>query len=302
MMQPIIEVGQLKKHFGNVDVINEVNFTIKAGETIGLIGENGAGKTTLIKMLLGLEQPTSGTISVFGEKAGSRLARQKVGAMLQENTVLQSVNVTELLQLVTSFYAKPLPVSELLERAQLTHKRTAMTDTLSGGQQRRLSFAMALAGNPDVLFLDEPTVGMDVAARAVFWQQIEALRKKGKTIFITSHYLTELEAIAQRLIFLDGGHLVFDGNLSTLRTQYQGTKISLQTHVSVAALTEDKANILSVNQQENQVTLTVRDSDQWLLAHQGELAEFHQIKIQPMSLEAAFNELIGQGDRHANIN
>ncbi|MCD2256172.1 ABC transporter ATP-binding protein [Lactobacillus sp. CC-MHH1034] len=295
--QTMIELKNVSKRFGNHQVLKAINLTVKPGEIIGLIGENGAGKSTIINLLLGLLQASSGEVSVLGEAPAQESHKQKLGAMLQENVSMESIKVRELLTLVRSYYAKPLPYQDLLELADLTSVQAMISDKLSGGQKRRLTFALAMAGDPDLLFLDEPTVGMDVNSRQHFWSKIEQMRAQGKTIVVTNHYLDELEGIVSRLLILQHGVFSFDGTLAELQQQYAKRTITFESTLPLVKVYEylPDANLKEKN---HQFSLKTSDSDQALRQLAPILTQLSNITIQPDSLNAIFGNLTKQTVSH----
>ena len=231
-MKNLIEIKNLSKSYGTKTVLNELNLTVSSGEIIALLGENGAGKSTLINIINGLAKPTAGTVKLA-------LPQSKIGVMLQSNLTLARVKVREVIELARSYYNQPLAYDEILHLSALTDKENALMTELSGGQKRRLSFALSLAGNPDLIFLDEPTTGMDANHRMTFWREITRLFRAGKTIFVTSHYLEELENIATRLVLLAGHQVRFDGTLADLRAQNAASEITFNFDGQLpSALTE----------------------------------------------------------------
>ncbi len=218
-MTTLIEIKKLTKKYKETPVLDQVSLSIVSGEIIALLGENGAGKSTLINLINDLIGATSGEVKV-------NIAHSKIGVMLQDNITLNRLKVSETLQLARSYYQNPLPYAELLRLSDLTHQENLFLSKLSGGQKRRLTFALALAGDPDLIFLDEPTTGMDAERRAAFWQEITQMSSAGKTFFITSHYLEELENLASRIILLHTHKIAFDGTLADLRAQNAVSEIS----------------------------------------------------------------------------
>src|SRR5207253_11133648 len=180
------------------------------GEVVAMLGPNGAGKTTSISLLLGLRKPTSGKALLFGLEPTHLLARSRVGVMLQESGVPQMLKVREIVDLFRSYYPKPLPRDRAIAMAGLEEKTNALVKELSGGQRQRLYFALAVCGDPQVLFLDEPTVGMDVEGRRRFLEEIGALATKGRTVVLTTHYLEEADQLARRVIVIDHGRVIAD--------------------------------------------------------------------------------------------
>ncbi|GKT04608.1 ABC transporter ATP-binding protein [Furfurilactobacillus entadae] len=291
----IIEAQHVAKRYGKTTAVNDVSLTVNEGELIGLVGENGAGKTTLINMVLGLQHPTTGTLTVFNQAPGSAEGRLRIGAMLQENVTMKNINVDEALQLVTSFYPNPVTVSELLTTTNLTEVAHHRMGALSGGQRRRLAFGMAIAGNPDVIFLDEPTVGMDVLARNAFWDQIKHLQQQGKTIFMTSHYLEEIEAVADRVIIMAHGAFIYDGTMIDLKTRYRGVEITFTTPLPLEKFTQ--SDLVTASQKAGTtVHLQVTNGDQWLIDHQELLTDMQHLTITPRALETIFKTIVEAGE------
>ena len=185
----------VSKNYGQVRALRGVNFAVRAGEVVALLGPNGAGKTTAVKLLLGLMQPNGGRVRVFGGDPVNPQNRMRTGAMLQVGRVPETLRVREHIDLFSSYYSNPLPLNTVLAVAGLEKLRDRKFGDLSGGQRQRALFALAICGDPDLLFLDEPTVGLDVEARRTLWEQIRRLVARGKTILLTTHYLQEADAL-----------------------------------------------------------------------------------------------------------
>lgn len=202
-MKEAVTVSNVTKHFHRKTAVNHISFSIEKGEIAAILGPNGAGKTTVISMILGLLKPSEGEIKLFNRVPDDQQVREKIGVMLQEVSVMPGLKVDEILELFRSYYPNPLSMKELVSLTALTKEDLkTRAEKLSGGQKRRLSFALALAGNPELLILDEPTVGMDTSSRHRFWQTIHRLSDQGKTIIFSTHYLQEADDAAQRILFL----------------------------------------------------------------------------------------------------
>ncbi len=210
----VINVEHLVKSYGAVKAVNDISFEVGQGEVFGMLGPNGAGKTTTVEIIEGLRQADSGKVSVLGldiTRAPARI-KQKIGIQLQAPSLLPLLRVEELLGLFAGFFTHSLPVSEVLELLALTDSRKVLVKNLSGGQQQRLSVAMALINDPDIAFLDEPTTGLDPQSRRGLWVVIESMSKKGKTIFLTTHYMEEAERLCDRVAIIDHGQIIALGS------------------------------------------------------------------------------------------
>jgi ABC-2 type transport system ATP-binding protein len=212
-MPVAIEVAALRKSYGDVHAVRGVSFTVDVGEIVAVLGPNGAGKTTTIEMLEGYREPDAGTVRVLGfEPAAAGVAyREHVGIVLQECGIEPYLSVEEVLRMHASFYDHPRPVDEIIELVGLTEKRDARVKTLSGGQQRRLDVGLGIVGDPELLFLDEPTTGFDPSARRQAWDLVHRLRDLGKTVLLTTHYMDEAQALADRVIVIAAGEIIAEG-------------------------------------------------------------------------------------------
>jgi ABC-2 type transport system ATP-binding protein len=215
----------VSKTFSEVQALRNLDFSVRAGELVALLGPNGAGKTTAVKLFLGLTRPTAGTVNVFGGNPINAEVRTRIGAMLQVAKVPETLKVREHIDLFSSYYPRPLPPSETLAIAGLQEIKDRPFGELSGGQKQRVLFALALCGDPDILFLDEPTVGLDVEARRLLWEQIRKLVERGKTILLTTHYLEEADALADRVAVINRGEIVAEGTPTEIKAKTRGRRI-----------------------------------------------------------------------------
>jgi ABC-2 type transport system ATP-binding protein len=213
------------KDFGDVKALRQVNFAIHAGELVALLGPNGAGKTTAVKLFLGLAKPTAGTVTVFGGNPAHADVRTRIGAMLQVAKVPETLRVREHIDLFSSYYPKPLSLNETLTLAGLHEIKDRVFGELSGGQRQRVLFALALCGDPDLLFLDEPTVGLDVESRRILWDEIRKLIARGKTVLLTTHYLEEADALADRVVVINRGEIIAEGTPAQIKACTTGRRI-----------------------------------------------------------------------------
>jgi len=221
----IASLHQASKNFGQVQALRGVDFAVRAGELVALLGPNGAGKTTAVKLFLGLAKPTAGTVTVFGGNPIDAEVRTRIGAMLQVAKVPETLRVSEHIDLFSSYYPKPLPLAETLAIAGLQEIKNREFGELSGGQRQRVLFALALCGDPDIFFLDEPTVGLDVESRRGLWEEIRKLVARGKTILLTTHYLEEADALADRVAVINRGQIIAEGTPAEIKATTAGRRI-----------------------------------------------------------------------------
>ncbi|MDQ2944688.1 MAG: ABC transporter ATP-binding protein, partial [Acidobacteriota bacterium] len=194
------ELQAVTKRYGDVHALRGIDLSIEPGQLVALLGPNGAGKTTAVKLLLGLASPSSGSARVFGQDPRHRNARVRTGAMLQVARVPESLRVREHIELFSSYYPAPRPLRDIVEAAGLAGLEKRPFGELSGGQRQRVLFALAICGNPDLLFLDEPTAGLDVEARRILWDHIREFVARGGSVLLTTHYLEEADALAHRIV------------------------------------------------------------------------------------------------------
>ena len=217
-MDPIVFVRGLTKRYGDVEAVAGIDLEVERGEIFAFLGPNGAGKTTTVEILEGFRTRTSGAVTVLGidPAEGDAAWRNRVGAVLQESSAEPGLTVRESLQLYSGYYLEPRDIDETIALVGLEEKADTLAPQLSGGQRRRLEVALALIGDPELIFLDEPTTGFDPAARRMAWQVIEGLRSLGKTVFLTTHYMEEAEELADRIAVIAGGKIVAEGTPGTL--------------------------------------------------------------------------------------
>ncbi|HEY2703835.1 MAG TPA: ABC transporter ATP-binding protein [Candidatus Dormibacteraeota bacterium] len=215
---PAIAVEGLRKSYGGVEAVRGLSFEVAEGEVFGLLGPNGAGKTTVVEILEGYRRRDAGSASVLGvdPASGGRALRARVGIMLQECAMPRLLSVGELLDLHAGYYPRPRPVGEVLELVGLSARVRARVRTLSGGQQRRLDLALALIGDPELIFLDEPTTGFDPSARRDAWEIVRSIRTLGRTVLLTTHYMDEAQSLADRICVIAAGEIVAEGSPETI--------------------------------------------------------------------------------------
>jgi ABC-2 type transport system ATP-binding protein len=225
----VVELVDAHKRYGSLEAVKGVSLAIGHGELVAILGPNGAGKTTCIALMLGLRKPTSGQARLFGLAPTDRRARSRCGVMLQESGVPQTLRVGELVELFGSYYPHPMPVERAIALAGLQEQARQQAQKLSGGQRQRLYFALAVSGDPQVIFLDEPTVGMDVEARRAFLESIRAFAAEGKTIVLTTHYLEEADELADRVVVIDRGLVIADAPPAVIKARVVGKRVSFRT-------------------------------------------------------------------------
>ncbi|HYZ19786.1 MAG TPA: ABC transporter ATP-binding protein [Gaiellaceae bacterium] len=246
-MSSAVSVEGLRKTYGQVEAVRGVTFEIGAGEVFGILGPNGAGKTTTVEILEGYRERDAGTVSVLGEdpNEAGRAWRGRIGVVLQSSATYDLLTVRELLELFRGYYERPLAVDEVVTLIGLGEKRDARVRTLSGGQKRRMDLGIALVGDPELLFLDEPTTGFDPEARRRAWETIRSLRSLGKTILLTTHYLEEAERLCDRVAVLAHGEIAALGHPGELTGALPPTEIRFRRNGEQVVLrTEEPTRVL----------------------------------------------------------
>lgn len=236
MAGAVVELHQVTKEYGSVQALAGIDMKVEPGEIVGFLGPNGAGKTTAISIMLGLRRPSTGSVRVFGGSPNRTEVRARMGAMLQESGVPATLTVRELIALFASYYPYALPADRVIEAAGLSELADRRSGELSGGQRQRLYFALALVGDPDLLFLDEPTTGMDVENRHRFWKQMRDLAALGKTMLFATHLLDEADALATRIVVIDHGRVVAEGSPQAIKSHAAGKRIRLRGSVDAEEL------------------------------------------------------------------
>jgi ABC-2 type transport system ATP-binding protein len=288
----IASLRGVTKKFGGHTALDQFSLDLHPGEVVALLGPNGAGKTTAVRLLLGLSEVTSGEVVIFGGNPRDRASRMRLGAMLQVGRMPEMLRVREHLQLFSSYYPKPRPLDELLTLAGLDGLAERFFGTLSGGQKQRMLFALALCGNPDLICLDEPTLGMDVEARRSMWEQVRKLAAMGKTILLTTHYLEEADALASRIVVIQKGKVIAEGTPEELKTADGSRSIRCITSLApsfVSAL----PGVISVEQDGDAMLVRTRTPETVLRTMLHEDTTLSGLEVRGAALEDAFVALTG---------
>jgi ABC-2 type transport system ATP-binding protein len=287
MQEPIAELKHVTKRYGEVVALRDFDLQIGPGELLAVLGPNGAGKTTAVRLLLALARPTSGTVELFGKNPHLLAARQRAGAMLQVAKVPDTLRVWEHIDLFSSYYPSPLPMKDVLAAAGLVGLEKRLFGELSGGQKQRVLFALAICGNPDLLFLDEPTVGLDAEARRTLWEHIRGFVAKGGSILLTTHYLEEADALADRIVVLNRGRIIAEGTAAQIKARGAAKKIRFSSELDETALSSI-AGVSAITRDKHRfeiLTSCPEDVLRDLLARDRTVSE---LEISASSLEEAF--------------
>ena len=293
-MESIVEIKKLTKKFKQEKAVDNASFSIQKGEIVAILGPNGAGKTTTMSMMLGLLHPTEGEALLFGMDPRERAVREKIGVMLQEVSLMDTIKVREIIQLFRSYYPNPLSMEELIRLTGLKKEElNKRTEKLSGGQKRRVGFALALAGNPDLLFFDEPTVGMDITARKLFWDTINELAAAGKTIIFSTHYLQEADDISDRIILFHEGKVIADAEPDLIKKQLTKQSVSFITEQSISEkMFLQEAFVTDVFKKDERVHIITDDTDAVLQTIFTSNLNVSDIRVEKGRLDDAFSQLV----------
>lgn len=291
MTEPHARAIGAARYFGSLLALDNTDIDVAPGEMIGLLGPNGAGKTTLLSLLTGLRAPSSGRVELFGGNPRLPHNRRFLGTTPQETGVPDTLRVGEIVDFVGKHYPEPLNTWELLEQFGLAESARRNAGALSGGQKRRLSVALAFVGNPKLVVLDEPTTGLDVDARNSLWEALRHHHRRGVTVLLTSHYLAEIEALAERVVVLDQGRVLADGPQREIKSRVHTRTVTLR-----AGELPDLPGVLHAERDGDLVRLFTRDSDQLIRDLVGSGAEFADLTVAGASLEEAFMTLTGEAE------
>ena len=298
-MQPILQVEHLHKNFNGLKAVNGISFEVQQGECIGLLGPNGAGKTTTVEMMEGIKQPDQGQILFQGKRLDDTF-RQRSGVMFQSTALQDFITVYEALQLFQRLYPQTMDLQTIIEDCALTDFLHQDTARLSGGQRQRLLLAISLVNDPDILFLDEPTTGLDPQARHNFWQLVRKIRQQNKTIILTTHYMEEAYELCDRIIIMDHGEILAEGTPEALLSRHFNDVI-VQLPVTAAlqaVLGEIAGDIhLKTSRMQDLVEIRTADLNATVLQLQSQNISLSGMQIRQRTLEDLFLELTGSALR-----
>ncbi|MGI8332804.1 ATP-binding cassette domain-containing protein [Actinomadura scrupuli] len=283
------------KDFGAVRAVDGLTLGIPCGQTVALLGPNGAGKSTSISMLLGLIPPGTGTVRLFGADPERAVRAGRVGAMPQDGRLIPRVGVRELVSFVRGTYPSPPPLAEILETARIADLAGRRVDGLSGGQAQRVRFALALAGDPDLIVLDEPTAALDVESRRELWASIRAFAARGRTVLFSTHYLEEADDHADRIVVMGRGRLVADGTPAEIKERVCGRTVSVDTGRSISELAA-LPGVVAVEIRADRARLSTTDSDATVIAL-ARAGAVRNLEVTGADLEEAFLTLTAGGVR-----
>ncbi len=284
----VVELRGARKRFGEVEALKGVDLAIGAGELVALLGPNGAGKTTSISLMLGLRRPTGGEARLFGLDPADRRARSRSGVMLQESGTTGVLTVEEIVNLFRAYYPAPLATARALALAGLEAKARARIGTLSGGERQRLYFALAVCGDPEALFLDEPTVGMDVEARRGVLEGIRALSAAGKTIVLTTHYLEEADQLAHRIVVIDHGVVIADATPREIKARIPSKRVAFRLDTAVGESTFSGLPVQSLEIADRRVHLLSHEPEAVLRGLFERGVAIRDLEVTGADLEEAF--------------
>ncbi|HEU5484781.1 MAG TPA: ABC transporter ATP-binding protein [Microlunatus sp.] len=285
---PAVLLAGLHKSYGSVRAVDGLDLTIATGQIVAVLGPNGAGKSTTTEMITGITAPDAGRVEVFGRDPRLAVRQGLVGVMLQAGALLHDATVRDVLRLMHGLHTHPLSMSEVIERADLSSFLKTRTEKLSGGQAQRLRFALAIMADPQLLILDEPTVGMDVEIRRAFWASMRSFVADGRTVIFASHYLDEADAEADRIVVLGGGRLIADGSPAMIKGAAADRTVTLADRGVRLAELAALPGVIAAERQGGRLLLRTTDSDATLRSLITDQPKAVDIEVTSASLEDAF--------------
>jgi ABC-2 type transport system ATP-binding protein len=286
----VVSIRHLNKSFSRKKALSDVSLDINAGQVLAILGANGAGKTTLINVLLGRLSADSGQVSVFSSVPGHLSVKRRSGAMLQVANLPETLKVKEHIKLFRSYYPSPMPYEEIIEYAGLSELQNRYSKTLSGGEKQRLLFALSICGNPSLLFLDEPSVGMDIEARQRLWAAIRELKARGTSIILTTHYLPEADALADEIALLKEGELIKKGTSEEIKASVSSTTIRFSSAYPADAF-ESLAGVVKVMADGRFIRIQTQLPKQTLQILLSQYPDIEDLSMSNAGLEDAFLQL-----------
>jgi ABC-2 type transport system ATP-binding protein len=301
----VVEFEDVSKTYpsprGPVHAVNGLTMSMGQGETIAFLGPNGAGKSTSLNMLLGLTKADRGRVAIFGGTPHEAIRGGLVGAMLQSGGLMSDVTVREQIDLWVKLHPKPLPAAEVMKRANIADLADRRVDKLSGGQEQRVRFALAIVGDSPLIVLDEPTTGMDVENRQAFWATMKERAGEGKTVLFATHYLEEADQVAERVIVINKGRLLADGSSAEIKASAGAKRISFSLPGIEDAVLHRLPNLVSVERQHDTVRLETSDSDATLYALLDAGYRPRDIEVGGLGLEAAFLAITAEDNNNGDM-
>jgi ABC-2 type transport system ATP-binding protein len=294
---PVVSFENVSKHYGNLKAVDGLSLDLRAGETVALLGPNGAGKSTSLDMLLALRKPTSGRIRMFGSDPYHAIKSGRVGAMLQSGGLMPEVTVRELVTLVAGLQPRPVPVDVTLKRAGIAEIADQRVDRLSGGQTQRVRFALAIAGECELIVLDEPTTAMDVETRQLFWSNMKAEVAEGRTLLFATHYLEEADQAADRILVINRGRLVADGSPAEIKARAGAKRLAFRLDRIDEPFLLGLPGLVNLEVRHDTVQIQSSNSDATLYALLDAGYRPHDLEISGLGLEQAFIAITSEDDR-----
>ena len=294
MSQPLASLNAAVKRFGKVTALDGFDLQVQRGELLALLGPNGAGKSTAISLLLGLQRPDSGVVELFGEDPQELDARRRIGIMMQEVMLSPVMRPRELIEQVTNYYPSPYDAAAVIKRLKIEDLAERRYKDLSGGQKRQVQFAMAICGRPELLFLDEPTVGLDVNARAALWQVVRELVHEGASIVLTTHYIEEAEALADRVAVMAHGKVVAGGTVDEIRNYVSRKSVTFRSALPLEQMRE-WPNVLEIDSSSGRITIVTQNAESVLRTLLAADPEVRDVEVKRAGLAEAFAEITSQG-------
>ena len=293
-LTPLARLNQAQKRFGQVTALDGLSLEVNRGEMLALLGPNGAGKSTAISLLLGLQSPDRGSAELFGAPPHAIDARRRIGVMMQEVALSPVMHPREMIRQVASYYPTPYQPDEVIKRLSLEKIADRQYGKLSGGQKRQVQFGMAVAGRAELLFLDEPTVGLDVNARAALWQVVRELVHEGASIVLTTHYIEEAEALADRVAVMAHGKLVAGGTVDEIRNYVSRKSVTFRSSLPVEQM-RAWPEVLDLDSNSGRINIVTQEAESVLRKLLGADADVRDVEVRRAGLAEAFAEITSEG-------